>query len=340
MRAVVDRYELDGLFIKWNIRLLFTHCEGSVGSRLVFASRAYLTFLGMLITAQVRLLHCHAAMRGSFWRKSVFSLSALALRVPVVFHLHGSEMKTFVSGQPVLLRRLISWILERQTRVIVLSESWKDYIQSIAPNARVWVIPNYVQLPDLATRTAPTGETNVRALFLGLVGQRKGVYDLLSAFADALSLAPNLHLVIAGNGEVEQARRLASELGILEHVTFTGWLNGEDKLAELRAADFYVLPSHNEGLPVSLLEAMSWQMPVVSTLVGGIPELVRGGIDGYLIEPGDRPALTLALSNLASNMAQRTSMGREARQRVKELFSAEVVLPRLESVYAELTELR
>lgn len=336
MRAMVDSYEMDGLFSRWNIRLLFTHNEGGIIGRLVLAGRAYLALLGMLVTGQVRLLHCHTAMRGSFWRKSIFSLSALAFRVPVVFHLHGSEMKSFVSSQPKILRRLIGWILEKQTRVIVLSTSWENYVRSIAPRARVVVLPNYVRLPDLATRTPSENKNNIRTLFLGLVCHRKGVYDLLPAFREALLAVPNLHLIIGGNGEVDQARGVASELGISEQVTFTGWISGEDKRAQLQAADIYVLPSHNEGLPVSLLEAMSWQLPVLTTRVGGIAELVREGIDGYLVAGGDRPALTLALSRLASDAGLRARMGHAGRQRVEELFSMELVLPKLESIYSEL----
>ncbi len=335
MRAVVDGYRADGLFDQWNVELLETHAEGSVGVRVKMASLAIFRFIGLLMRRQVTLVHCHAAMRGSFWRKSIFSILASFGGVPVAFHLHGSEMKVFVNSQPKPLRWIISWILTRQSIVIVLSESWCKYVLSIAPQARIQVLHNYVALPDIGDKVyGVNGKVNL--LFLGLVGDRKGVFDLLPALKVALDQLPNLHLVIGGNGEVERARQEARRLGIERNVTFAGWVGGQEKLKLLSEADIFVLPSHNEGLPVSLIEAMSWSVPVVSTRVGGIPELVRDGEDGLLFQAGDRTALAAAILKLAGNRAARNSIGLSARERIEKHFSKDVVFPQLEGIYARL----
>jgi glycosyltransferase involved in cell wall biosynthesis len=333
MRSVVEGYLADGLFLRWNVVLLSPHVEGGLALRLATATKAFLRFMGLLLSGRVNLVHCHSAMKGSFWRKSMFALVARAAGVPVVFHLHGSEMKSFVDKQPALLQRLISWILEKQSVVVVLSESWFHYVKSISPRANIEILPNYVDLPDLRSKTAGRSDAEVKVLFLGLVGTRKGVYDLLPAFKDAIAQAPALRLVIGGNGEVDRARALAVELKIDDHVKFAGWVSGEDKVKLLRQAHIYVLPSYNEGLPVSLLEAMSWQVPVISTCVGGIPELVREGVDGLLINAGDQAALTSAIVKLAQNVNSREKMGVAARNQVEQNFSKQVVLPRLEALY-------
>lgn len=333
MRAVVEGYQADGIFDRWNVVLLNPHAEDTLAARLKMAASALLRFLVLLISRQVALVHCHSAMRGSFWRKSIFALLARAFGIPVLFHLHGSEMKTFVNSQPRVLQGLIAWILSKQTVVVVLSKSWLEYIEGIAPTARVEILPNYVNLPTLHSpvEAANHGLTNV--LFLGLVGVRKGVYDLLPAFKKALASAPDLRLTIGGNGEVDKAQALAQELGISDKVHFAGWVSGADKLRLLSQAQVYTLPSHNEGLPVSLLEAMSWNVPVVTTRVGGIPELVRDGVDGLLIDAGDQEALANALADLALNVDRRTIMGIEARSQVERTFSAGVVIPRLDGLY-------
>jgi glycosyltransferase involved in cell wall biosynthesis len=126
------------------------------------------------------------------------------------------------------------------------------------------------------------------------------------------------------------------ELGIENHVVFVGWVSGAVKVDLLRRAQIYVLPSYNEGLPVSLLEAMSWQVPVISTRVGGIPELVREGVDGLLIDAGDRAALSSAIIELAQNAELREKMGIAARDQVERNFSKNVILPRLEGIYRSL----
>jgi glycosyltransferase involved in cell wall biosynthesis len=333
MRSVVEGYLADGLFSRWDVVLLSPHAEGGLALRLITAMKAFLTFLRFLIKGQVSLVHCHSAMKGSFWRKSVFALVSRMAGVPVVFHLHGSEMKTFVDKQPVLLQRLISWILEKQSVVVVLSESWLLYIKTISPRANIVILPNYVDLPDLQSKTVTTNDDAVEVLFLGLVGTRKGVYDLLPAFKEAIAHAGALRLIIGGNGEVDQARALAVKLKIEDYVVFAGWVSGDEKVKLLRRAQIYVLPSYNEGLPVSLLEAMSWQVPVISTCVGGIPELVREGVDGLLIKAGDQDALTSSIVKLAQDANLRIKMGVEARKQVERNFSKQVVLPRLEELY-------
>jgi len=335
MRSVVEGYIADGLFSRWNVRLLHSNVDGGFALRLLTAFKAYATFLGLLLTGRVGLVHCHAAMKGSFLRKSIFALTARAARVPVIFHVHGAEFKVFVSRQPAFLQRLISWVLEQQSMVVVLSESWYHYVASIAPRANVEVLHNYVNLPDLSGKVEGD-DIEIPVLFLGVVGKRKGVYDLLPAFKDALIEAPELRLIIGGDGEVEKARAVAAELNIENQVVFAGWVHGEEKLSMLRRAKIYVLPSYNEGLPVSLLDAMGWQIPVVSTRVGGIPNLVSEGLDGLLIDAGDRSALTAALVRLAKDRRFRTELGTAGRLKIEQNFSRQVVLPKLEKIYSDL----
>lgn len=336
MLSVVEGYLADGLFSRYNVTLLYSHVEGSFYLRLLAAIKAFMQLLQLLIRCRVSLVHCHSAMKTSFWRKSLFALISRLAGVPVIFHLHGSEMKSFVNAQPVLIRRLIGWILAKQSAVVVLSGSWSSYLKSISPRANVVILSNYIDLPVLDNNSLRDSDAAVVVLFLGLIGKRKGVYDLLHSFKSALEQLPNLRLIIGGNGEVAQAKALARELNIENSVVFAGWVSGEAKVNLLRHACLYVLPSYNEGLPVSLLEAMSWQVPVITTRVGGIPELVRDGIDGLLIEAGDRTALSSAIVSLAQDVDLRKNMGLQARIQVERNFSKEVILPKLENLYRTL----
>jgi glycosyltransferase involved in cell wall biosynthesis len=332
MRSVVEAYRNDGFLAAENVRLVTSYVDGGFLWRQVVLLGGLARFVWLLATRRVGLVHCHAAMRGSFWRKGIFSSIARLFGKPVILHLHGSEMTAFYHGLPPWARSLVRRHLEKATCVIALSESWRDFIRSIAPAANVVVVPNYVKLPpvpDIAARNA--GEI----LFLGLVGDRKGVFDLIPAFAAVHRDHPSARLIIGGNGEIERAKLCALENGVSDAVELVGWTDGPAKAALLARAGMFVLPSHNEGLPMSVLEAMSNGLPVISTRIGGIPELITDGVDGILIESGDVDGLAAALADLLSNAALRDRLGIAARERIALCYSDTVVLPMLGRLYRE-----
>ena len=339
MRAVVEGYRQSGLFDRWNVEWLRPHDKGSMAFRLRLALASYLRCLSLLLSRQVSMVHAHASMRGSFWRKAAFAITARALNVPVVFHLHGSETDKFINAQPALLKKLIAWILGNVSMVVVLSESWRNYIQGVSSAARVVVVPNYVQIPADRYADPLQSDTTVSFLFLGAVGIRKGVYPMLEAFALALARSTKpLHLVIGGDGELDKAKTLCKQLGIENFVTFAGWVNGDAKTHLLRHASVYILPSFHEGLPVSILEAMSYRLPIISTKVGGIPELVRNGLDGWLVDAGDVEQLALRIAELANSADLRKQMGNSAYERVCAGYSDHAIVPRIEAIYSELAK--
>lgn len=339
MRSVVDGYRDGGFFEKWGVSLIDTHVEGGYISRFRVFCFALFRFVGLLARREVDGLHCHVAAYGSFWRKSIFASLAHLSKVPVILHLHGSRTKEFIAQQPGWRLGMIRWQLRKANAVIVLSGSWKDYILSIEPSARVRVIPNGVTLPQ-EYPSDTTGNKCVNILFLGEIGERKGVYDLLRALQGVLRECTNVRLQIGGKGEIERAQALVRELGIEHAVEFRGWVIGDEKKALLGGAGIYVLPSYNEGLPMSILEAMSWKLPIVSTTVGGIPELVRDGEEGFLISPGDIAALTTGLVKLTSNASLRQSMGQKALIRVEQGFSSRYVSESIDDLYLAIFKCR
>lgn len=333
MRSVVEGYVRDGLIEKENFVLIHSHADGGFAHRQAIFVRALFQYLWTLLRNDVELVHCHVAMRGSFVRKSVFAMLARALNVPVVLHLHGSEMKKFYFGQNAFFRRRIVGQLEGAQAVVVLSESWRSFVREIAPEANVFVVRNYVRIPAKAEHA----RSEESVLFLGVVGERKGAYDLLSAFAEARATCPGMRLVIAGNGEIDKARALAAELGIAEFVSFPGWIGDDTRAELLETASIFVLPSYNEGLPMSVLEAMAHDVPVITTPVGGIPELVTDGVNGILVEPGDRTALARSIIALRSDPELRRRLASHAYSQVCERYSREAVLPVLSQVYQAAT---
>lgn len=341
MRSVVEGYERDGLFSKHGVRLLFTHVEGSAVQRVAVAAKALALFFWALVNKRVSIAHIHMAMRGSFWRKSLFASLARLFGRPVILHLHGSEMQPFYFSQGALGRALIKAQLTKASAVFVLSQSWRSFVLEVAPDCRVEVLPNYVAVggrDQAAAQAADQAMTNKEFsfLFMGILGKRKGIFDLLPAFSVALQSNPKMRLVVGGNGDIDGAKALADNLQISQQVDFVGWVSGDAKKTLLAQCDAFVLPSYNEGLPMAILEAMAVAKPVISTRVGGIPELIHDGDQGLLIEPGDQPGLTAALLRLANQPAVAKQMGEAGLATVVNGYSETVILPRIGELYAAL----
>jgi glycosyltransferase involved in cell wall biosynthesis len=332
--AVVGVYRAGGLFAQYPIRYLATHRDGGGLLKLRTAAGALLRFAGMLLAGQVSLLHCHTASRNSFWRKAPFFLLAFLFRVPAILHLHGGEFHLFYEKESgPLKQRLIRFIFDHAAHVLVLSGRWRQWVAGISRNPHISILYNPVQLPVLPdwSQRVP-GQT----LFFGRLGRGKGVYDLLAAARELKARHPGLQLALGGDGEVDQARAAAAEQGIGANTQFLGWVRGAQKTQALERAMIYTLPSYNEGMPMSILEAMAYGLPVLATPVGGIPEVISDGVEGYLVAPGDVPALAQRWHELLADPALARRMGEAARVKVAAHFSTEAVLPQLGALYQSL----
>lgn len=328
--TVVAKYRQIGLFDKWRITYLFTHVEGSAWRKLKTALFAYWRMIALLIKDHVGLIHIHVASRASVWRKSIFAFTAILFRVPYVLHMHGAEFEEFFRKECGPFRREIIRILFRNAAtVIALSESWAIKLREIAPGTRVEVVYNSVPLPR--QKTFGPNEVRNGILFLGRIGTRKGAFDLIRAFA---VVSGDVKLALGGDGDVNEASELARQLGVSERVQLLGWVTGENKETLLSTASIFVLPSYNEGLPMSVLEAMAWGVPVITTPVGGIPEVVRQGEEGIIVQSGDIDGLTAALRQLLDDEPLRQRLGANGRKRIQHIFSDEVVFPQLEAIWA------
>ena len=338
--SVVEVLRQGGLFERESVRYLSSHREGSRAAKAGAAVNALWRTTLACLTNRPAVVHAHAASRASFLRKSLLLLIARASGCRTIFHLHGAEFDLFAGAESgPMLRWWIRRTLERSSVVIALSDSWAGFLRGFAPAARIVVVPNSVPLPP-ESGIDRGFEQPGRILFLGRVDAGKGVFELLEAVASLAPACPELHLVIGGVGQLNQVRRRADELGIGERIGLPGWLDAAGKARELARAQIFCLPSHAEGLPMALLEAMAAAKAVVSTRVGGIPEAVADNANGLLVAPGDAGALAKALGALLNDAALRARLGDAARATVRERFSTEAALGQLSALYRELAPAR
>lgn len=331
--AVVRGYMQAGLLERYSCVYVPMHCDGSVFQKTRIAFVGYVRILAYLLTRDTPLLHIHISSRASFWRKSIVCQMARLLRRPYVLHVHGSEfMQFYVDECGSWARRYVRSVFDAAALVLALSDQWRDNLLRVSPRASIEVLPNAVSLPDVA-ESKVRKSMNQEVLFVGRLGSRKGVYDLLNAFARIAPRFPQARLICAGDGEIYETRSLSNRLAIDNRVDCTGWLNTQQTQERFASASIFVLPSYAEGVPMAMLEAMAWSLPIITTPVGGIPQVVRSGENGLLVTPGDVDGLADALTRLLQEEATRERLGFAARRTIEQSFTLDAAVERLGRIY-------
>jgi len=332
--SVVAGLHQDGLFEREDVRYLPTHAEGSAARKVgIWLASVWHTAL-VCLRDRPAVVHAHAASRGSFFRKSLLLLLARRCGAATIFHLHGASFREFALDESgPLWRWWIRHTLQASSAVIALSPSWAEFLGGFAPGARVQVVPNSVKV-DAFSSSLPVQPG--RILFLGRAGERKGLFDLLEAVALVRPAFPDVRLAIGGDGDLDEVTRRAQALGIAGQVELLGWVGPQARADQLARAAVFCLPSHAEGLPMAMLEAMAAGKPVLVTPVGGIPEAVRDGDNGLLVPVRDPAALAQALASLLGDAALARRIGLRARATIVARFSTEVVIGKLSALYREL----
>lgn len=314
----VERLLLDALPEDVRATHIASMVEGGKWTKSVTFVKS-LAQLALELRRRPDVVHIHFASGASNVRKIILARLAMAFGANVIMHAHGGGYQKHWAQMSPAARSVTLSTLLRAKRLVVLGDGWRAFFESIGiPRHRIVVAPNPVVLPESVPARPDDGK--VRFVYFGLLTARKGVFDLLEAVA---KLSPEckarVQFVLAGNGDAAQLRDRAIQLGVQDVVEIRDWVDPVERDRLLAAANAFVLPSHTEGLPMSLLEAMAWGLPPISTPVGSIPEYVITGANGILVPPGDVPQLAQAIETLVAGDEQRKHMGRLARATVEPL---------------------
>lgn len=237
------------------------------------------------------ILHVHVASGKSFIRKRLFIRWGKILGYKIIYHCHGGHTQDYFRsiGIPRAKRTL-----DKCACIICLSQSWKRYFESIFHHPNIEIVHNPLVPSHILTH--PDEKHPLRLLFLGLLVDDKGIFDLLDVMSTNRDRwLGRVKLTIGGNGEVERLREVIRENRLEDIVEFLGWVDGERKERLFARHHVLILPSYVECLPMSILEAMGHGMPVISTPVGGIPEMIVPGENGILVSPGDKVGMSAAI---------------------------------------------
>ena len=283
--------------------------SSTLGKTVAF-SRALIRYA--MIMPSYDIIHLHISARGSYKRKSIMARMAHKAGKYVILHDHDGEFKKAFEEGGESYRRDVRKTFSIADRVVVLSEEWRDYFsKNVCDLEKIDVVHNGVKVPDQPC--APCSRQDV--LFFGRLDAKK---------------SPD---VFGGDGEVEKNKSLAAELGIADRCEFHGWVAGAEREELFERAAVYCLPSKNEGLPMSVLEAMARGIPTVATPVGGIPQVINDGVNGVLIPVDNYQALAVALNHLLESSELRKEMGTLARKKILSSFDINLLLSEILGIY-------
>ena len=294
-----------------------------------------------------QILHTHTAKAGTVGR--VAARLAGSRRPPIVVHtFHGHVLRGYFGPARTLFFRLLErWLAAGTTALIAVSPQVRDDLVAlgVARRERFVVIRLGIELDE---RVAPEqdGRADSRR-YLGIPGDRfavgwigrmtavKRTDDVLIAFKSLRDSGVDAVLCMVGDGPDRlQLEERAHELGVARDTVFLGYQ--EDVAPFYAAFDALVLPSGNEGTPVTVIEALAAERPVVATRVGGVPDVVRDGEDGFLVEAGATHDLADRLGRLARDPDLRARMGRKGRERVLPRYAVERLVDDVDELYRSL----
>ena len=307
---------------------IVTHIDKNRKYKLWYFIKGFVQFLWVLPSYD--LVHIHTSEPPSALRKCLFISFAKICRKKVIVHFHAFSPDTTVNSK---YRWIYHYLFNRADRVIVLSEMWKEYVNNaLQLNDKLQVIYN----PCTTEILKEKHEKKNIILYAGTLNIRKGYADMIKAFALVAKTYPDWLIVFAGNGEIEQGRKLSEKLGINKQTEFLGWVNGYEKDKAFKEATIFCLPSYAEGFPMAVLDAWAYGLPVITTPVGGIPDIAKDGKNLLLFKPGDIKSLADQLEKLISNKLLREDIAKESKLLASTTFNLETINNEIAGLYEQL----
>ena len=326
--SVIKAHKTGEQWKKFHCKWIETHIDKNSIYKLWYFIKGYAVFLCFLPFCN--LVHIHTSEPPSALRKCAFMWWAKLWRKKVIVHFHAFSPETTINSK---YQKIYHYLFNKADVVVVLSEMWKNNVN------QVFQLGNKVQViynPCTTEMLSNKYQKKKQILYAGTVNARKGYADMIKAFAQISSLYPDWQIVFAGNGEIEKGKTLAQELGIERQTIFLGWINGSAKDKAFKEASIFCLPSYAEGFPMAVLDAWSYGLPVITTPVGGIPDIAKEGSNLLLFSPGDIDGLATQIERLIRDKDLRDRLSQESIHLANTTFNIKTINKEIETLYTKL----
>lgn len=331
--TVVNGYYEAGLDKLVNLEYIASYTNGSIIEKLTFFIKSLVKFIRKINKKEI--VHIHTSKNGSFYRKSIYILISKLYKKKVILHIHSGAFKEFyINDCNRIVAKYVKYIVNLSDSIIVLSIEAKTKLLDLIVNEnKINIIHNSIKVNSNCNNKVYSSKNIV---FLGRIGQNKGVYDIINVGVNIINKFPDVKITIAGDGEKENVEKICLEKKLNSNIKVLGWTSGTIKNELLEEATLFLLPSYSEGMPMSILEAMTYKIPIISTYVGGIPEQVENNVNGILIEPGNLIQLEEAITELLENEEKRRIFGTKSFESVSRKFNIDITIRKLHDLYKKM----
>lgn len=324
--SVVEAHKEGDQWKKYHCKWIETHIDKNAFCKLLFLIKGLIRFVILLPFYDI--VHIHTSEPASAFRKSIFVFWAKLFNKRVIIHFHSFSPDTTIKGKH---QKVYRYLFGKSDSILVLSEFWKkELLETFNVDGKVKVIYN----PCIVPKSEKHYEKKYQILYAGAVNERKGYKDLIKAFALVAAKYPDWKVIFAGNGGIEEGKLLGKELGVDEQLVFLGWINGEDKDKAFQEASVFCLPSYAEGFPMAVLDAWAYALPVITTPVGGLSDVLIDNVNALVFLPGDIESLSLQIDKMITNTTLRTEISRESSLLSQTTFNRTTINSQLDSIYA------
>lgn len=279
---------------------------------------------------KIEIVHIHSSAPVLLHKVALYIILSKLFGKTVMLHIHASEFEQECKSHEQWLR----WLFKHVDLIICVSKDIENIIKKYKLSTKTQVLYNLIDKPN--SIMVNKSDVKVRFLFMGEIIVRKGIYDLIEVVGKHKSyFEGKMTLFIAGGGNTTRLLQLIRHYKIEGIVEYLGWIDSSKKAKAFSESDVFVLPSYSESFGLVNMEANSYGKPVLTTNVGGIPEVIHQGVNGILIEPGNKEDLFEKMQYLIETPNVRREMG-ENGIRVASQFYPEVIESKLKDVYYSL----
>ena len=286
----------------------------------------------LISNKEIKIVHIHTASNLDFYRNCIPILISKFFKKKVILHIHGGFFYEFCYNHP----KFPSWVINKVYQIIVVSDFLLEKLSKLHFVPPITRIYNFLEHPK-SNQTIKFNGFRICLGYLGAICENKRVYDLVLLFAEHPDLKQWYKLSIAGVGTSEKLLDLIVNNHLEDVVEYVGWVDGDTKVEFFNMIDIILQPSDYESFGLSLAEAMSYGKPAIATNVGGIPEIIANGNNGYLINRGDFQELYKILLMIKNDTSIIVDMGTRAKESVKKFYGEQIV-SELMSLYSKILD--